>query len=188
MLEIIELPLTKKTIAMLKAGDGVLLSGILYVARDAAHRRISETLDKKETLPFEINGQIIYYMGPSPPPPGRVIGAVGPTTSARMDEYTPRLLAEGLRGMIGKGVRSQEVRDTMKKYQAVYLAAVGGAGALLSKRILKSEVIAYPDLGPEAVLKLEVKDFPVTVINDIYGGDLYEEGRKRYRIKGPGNR
>jgi fumarate hydratase subunit beta len=175
------LPLTEKTIAGLKAGDNLLLSGVLYVARDAAHRRMIASLDKGEPLPFDIKGQIIYYMGPSPAPPGKVIGATGPTTSARMDAYTPRLLAAGLKGMIGKGVRSREVKEALKKYKAVYLAAVGGAGAFISKTIIKSAVVAYPDLGPEAVLRIEVKDFPATVINDIYGGDLYVEGKKKYK-------
>jgi fumarate hydratase subunit beta len=139
-----------------------------------------EALEKGEPLPFDIKGQTIYYMGPSPAPPGRVIGAAGPTTSARMDIYTPRLLAAGLKGMIGKGARSQEVREALKKHKAVYMAAVGGAGALISKTIVKAEIIAYPELGPEATLKIEVKDFPATVINDIYGGDLYVEGREKY--------
>jgi fumarate hydratase subunit beta len=176
------LPLTEKTLADLKAGDNVLLSGILYVARDAAHRRMIEALDKGESLPFDIKSQTLYYMGPSPAPPGKVIGSAGPTTSKRMDAYTPRLLAAGLKGMIGKGVRSPAVKDAIKKYKAVYLAAVGGAGALISKTIIKSEVITYPDLGPEAILRLEVKDFPATVINDIYGGDLYVEGKKKYQV------
>ncbi|MBN1161818.1 MAG: Fe-S-containing hydro-lyase [Dehalococcoidales bacterium] len=178
----IALPLTEKDIENLKSGDSVLLSGVLYVARDAAHRRMVESLDKGETLPFDVKGQTIYYMGPSPAPPGKIIGSAGPTTSARMDAYTPRLLTAGLKGMIGKGVRSLEVKEALKKHQAVYLAAVGGAGALISRTIGKSEVVAYPDLGPEAVLKLEVKDFPATVINDIYGGDLYVEGKKRYNL------
>jgi fumarate hydratase subunit beta len=182
MTERIGLPLTKKTIASLKAGDNLLLSGVLYVARDAAHKRMVEALDRGEPLPFDIEGQTIYYMGPSPSPPGRVIGSAGPTTGSRMDIYTPRLLAAGLRGMIGKGVRSNEVKEAIKKYKAVYLGAVGGAGALISKTIIKLEVIAYPELGPEAVLKIEVKDFPVTVINDIHGGDLYVEGKTRYKI------
>jgi len=177
----ISLPLTEKTIGGLKAGDNLLLSGILYVARDAAHRGMIEALDKGEPLPFKIKGQTLYYMGPSPAPPGKVIGSAGPTTSARMDPDTPRFLAAGLKGMIGKGVRSMEVKKALKKYKAVYLAAVGGAGALISKTIVKSEIVAYPDLGPEAILKLEVKNFPVTVINDIYGGDLYLEGKKKYR-------
>jgi len=178
----IKLPLTEKKAESLKVGDNLLLSGVLYVARDAAHRRMIETLDKGEPLPFDIKGQTVYYMGPSPAPPGKVIGSAGPTTSARMDPFTPRLLAAGLRGMIGKGVRSKEVKESLKKYKAVYLAAVGGAGALISKTIIKSKVIAYPDLGPEAVLKLEVKDFPATVINDVSGGDLYVEGKKKYSL------
>lgn len=176
----ISLPLTEKVIEDLKAGDSLLLSGMLYVARDAAHKRMVEALDKGEPVPFDIKGQTIYYMGPSPAPPGKVIGSAGPTTSSRMDVYTPRLLAAGLKGMIGKGVRSKEVREALKKYKAVYLAAVGGVGALLSKTIVTSEVIAYPELGPEAILRIEVKDFPATVINDIYGGDLYAEGKKKY--------
>ena len=180
----IDLPLTEETIAGLKAGDSVLLSGTLYVARDAAHIRMMESLERGESLPFDIKDQTIYYMGPSPAPPGKVIGAAGPTTSARMDPYTPRLLAEGLKGIIGKGVRSAEVRDALKKYRAVYLSAIGGAGALLSKAIVRSEVVAYEDLGPEAVLRIEVKDFPATIVNDIRGGDLYEEGRKKYRKTG----
>jgi len=178
----IKLPLTAKTIESLKAGDNLLISGVLYVARDAAHRRMTETLDKGEPLPFNIKGQTLYYMGPSPAPPDKVIGSAGPTTSARMDMYTPRLLAAGLKAMIGKGIRSPDVKEALKKYKAVYLAAVGGAGALISKTIVKSEVVAYPDLGPEAVLKLEAKDFPATVINDIYGGDLYIEGKKKYSL------
>lgn len=180
MVKKIQLPLTEKTLSELKAGDNLLLSGVLYVARDAAHKRMVEALQKGEPLPFDIKGQTLYYMGPSPAPPGRPIGSAGPTTSARMDVYTPQLLAAGLRGMIGKGVRSAEVKDAMKKHKAVYLAAIGGAGALISKSITKSEVIAYADLGPEAVLRLEVQDFPVTVINDIQGGDLYIEGKAKY--------
>lgn len=180
MTKIISLPLTDNTIESLKAGDSLLISGVLYVARDAAHKRMVEALDKGEPLPFDIKGQTIYYMGPSPAPPGKVTGSAGPTTSSRMDVYTPRFLAAGLKGMIGKGVRSKDVKDALKKYKAVYLAAVGGAGALLSKTIIKSEVIAYPELGPEAILRIEVKDFPATVINDIYGGDLYVEGKKKY--------
>jgi fumarate hydratase subunit beta len=176
------LPLTEETVKSLKAGDNLLLSGVLYVARDAAHRRLVEALDRREPLPFDIKGQTIYYMGPSPALPGRIIGSAGPTTATRMDVYTPRLLSTGLKGMIGKGVRSLEVKEALKKYKAVYLAAVGGAGALISKTIVKSEVIAYLELGPEAILRLEVKDFPATVINDIYGGDLYTEGKKKYSL------
>jgi len=169
------LPLTDETIANLKAGDSVLLSGVLYVARDAAHKRIVEALDRGETPPFDIKGATVYYMGPSPAKPGAIIGAAGPTTSGRMDVYTPRLLKEGLKGMIGKGFRSEEVKKAIVEYKAVYFAAIGGIGALISKCIKKSEVIAYPELGAEAVLKLEVEDFPVIVINDIYGNDLYNK-------------
>jgi len=176
----VTLPFTDKTIESLKAGDSLLISGVLYVARDVAHKRMTEALDKGKPLPFDIRGQTIYYMGPTPAPPGKVIGSAGPTTSSRMDVYTPRLLAAGLKGIIGKGARSKEVKEALKKYKAVYLAAVGGAGALLSKTIVKSEVIAYPELGPEAILKIEVKDFPATVINDIYGGDLYQQGKEKY--------
>jgi fumarate hydratase subunit beta len=178
----IRLPLHERTISELKAGDAVLLSGVVYTARDAAHKRMIEALGQGKPLPFDIGGQTLYYVGPSPAPPGRVIGSAGPTTSTRMDEFTPRLLAAGLKGMIGKGPRSAEVKEAMKRYRAVYFAAIGGAGALLSKRIVKSEVVAYADLGPEAVLRLEVKDFPATVINDIYGRDLYEEGRTNFRV------
>jgi fumarate hydratase subunit beta len=176
----VTLPLTNEYIADLKAGDSLLLSGTLYVARDAAHKRMVAQLDRGEPLPFDIKGQTLYYMGPTPAPPGRIIGSAGPTTSRRMDAFIPGLLAAGLNGMIGKGARSQEVKQAMLKHGAVYLAATGGAGALISKTIVTSEVIAYPDLGPEAVLKIEVKDFPATVINDIYGNDLYIEGKKKY--------
>jgi fumarate hydratase subunit beta len=177
----ISLPLTEEVIKDLHTGDSLSLSGMLYVARDAAHKRMVAALEEGKSLPFDIRGQTIYYMGPSPAPPGRVIGAAGPTTSGRMDSYSPQLMAAGLKGMIGKGARSAVVKDAIKKYGAVYMGAIGGAGALLSRRIIKSEVIAYEELGPEAVLRIEVKDFPVTVINDIYGGDLYTEGRKKYR-------
>jgi len=177
----VNLPLTDSIVKDLKAGDSLLLTGTLYVARDAAHKKMVAALDRGDTLPFDIRRQVIYYLGPSPARPGRVIGAAGPTTSARLDGYTPRLLAAGLKGMIGKGVRSAAVKEATKKYRAVYLAAVGGAGALLARHIVRSEVVAYADLGPEAVLRLEVGDFPVTVVNDIYGGDLYEQGRAKYR-------
>ena len=181
MLKRVQLPLTDETIKDLHAGDNVLLSGVIYVARDAAHKRMVEALDKGQPLPFDIKGQTIYYMGPSPAKPGQVIGAAGPTTSGRMDSFSPRLMEAGLKGMIGKGNRSQAVRDAMVKYKAVYFAAIGGAGALIAKGIKKSEVIAYEELGAEAIRRLEVEDFPVTVINDIYGKDLYEEGKSRYR-------
>jgi len=178
----VTLPLTDKTLEDLKAGDNVLLTGVMYVGRDAAHKRMVEALDQGKPLPFDIKGQVIYFMGPSPAKPGQAIGSAGPTTSGRMDSYSPRLIAEGLKGMIGKGMRSQEVKDAMKKYKAVYFAAIGGAGALISKTIKKSEVVAYEELGAEAVRRLEVEDFPVTVVNDIYGGDLYQEGKAKYRI------
>jgi len=180
MVKKINLPLTDETLRDLKAGDNLLLTGVMYVARDAAHKRMIEALDQGKHLPFDIKGATVYFMGPSPAKPGQPIGSAGPTTSGRMDSYSPRLIAEGLKGMIGKGMRSQAVKDAMKKYKAVYLAAVGGAGALISKSIKKSEVVAYEELGAEAVLRLEVKDFPATVINDVYGGDLYEEGKAKY--------
>lgn len=181
----ITLPFNEETIAGLKAGDSLLLTGVIYTARDAAHKRLVEALERGDALPFDIRGQTIYYVGPSPAPPGRVIGSAGPTTSTRMDGYTPRLLAAGLKAVIGKGPRSPEVREAMQKYQVVYLAAIGGTGALLSRLIKKSEVVAYDELGPEAIHRFEVKDFPVTVINDIFGGDLYEEGRAKYRDAQP---
>jgi fumarate hydratase subunit beta len=183
MVQKVKLPLTDKTVEGLRAGDNLLLSGVIYVARDAAHKRIIAALDDGKTPPFDVKGQTIYYMGPSPAKPGQVIGSAGPTTSGRMDSYAPRLIAEGLKGMVGKGIRAQAVKDAMKKYKAVYMAAIGGTGALISKRITKSEVVAYEELGPEAVLRLEVKDFPVTVVFDVNGGDLYEEGKARYRTK-----
>jgi fumarate hydratase subunit beta len=177
----IALPLTDETVANLKAGDDVLLSGTMYVGRDSAHKRIVEALDQGKPLPFDIRGQTIYYMGPSPAKPGQAIGSAGPTTSGRMDSYSPRLMAEGLRGMVGKGMRTAAVKEAMKKYRAVYFAAIGGAGALISKAIKKSAVIAYEELGAEALLRIEVVDFPAIVINDIYGGDLYEEGKAKYK-------
>ena len=179
----VRLPLTDEIIKELKAGDNLLLSGEIFVARDAAHKRMTEALEQGKSLPFDIKGATIYYMGPTPARPGKVIGSAGPTTSGRMDVYTPRLIAAGLKGMIGKGSRSKEVKDAMVRYKAVYLGAIGGAGALASQRIKKAEIVAYEDLGAEALRRLEVEDFPVTVINDIYGGDLYEEGKAKYRGK-----
>lgn len=176
-------PLTDEVLAQLHAGDKVTITGTIYVGRDAAHKRLVETLDRGEPLPFDPRGQIIYYMGPSPTRPGNPIGSAGPTTSYRMDAYTPRMLSVGLKGMIGKGNRSQAVLDAIKKYKAVYFAATGGAAALIARCIKKSEVIAYEDLGAEAILKLEVENFPVIVINDIYGGDAYVEGKARYQKK-----
>jgi len=178
----ITLPLTEDILKDLKAGDDVQLTGVIYVARDAAHKRMVEALDQGKPLPFDLKGQTIYFMGPSPARPGQPIGSAGPTTSGRMDSYSPRLIADGLKGMIGKGMRSQAVKDAMKKYKAVYFGAIGGAGALASKSIKKSDVIAYEELGAEAIRRLEVEDFPVTVVNDIYGVDLYQEGKAKYRI------
>jgi len=164
----------------LRAGDAVLISGTMYTARDAAHKRLITALEQCDPLPFDVAGQILYYVGPTPAPPGRVIGAAGPTTSYRMDLYTPKLLELGLKVMIGKGKRSEEVKAAMLKHGAVYLAAIGGAGALLGQAIKEVEIIAYPDLGTEAIRRLVVEDFPATVINDLAGSDLYEEGRKQY--------
>lgn len=182
MVKKIVLPLADNVIADLKAGDKVLLTGVLYGARDAAHKRMTEELDKGKPLPFDIRGQTIYYMGPTPARPERPVGSAGPTTSGRMDAYAPRLLAAGLKGMIGKGMRSQAVKDAMIKHRAVYLAAIGGTGALISRSIKKSEMIAYGEMGAEAILRLEVEDFPATVVNDIYGGDLYQEGKARFMV------
>jgi fumarate hydratase subunit beta len=174
-------PFRDADISKLKTGTSVLISGIIYVGRDTAHRRLVQTLDKGEKLPFDIMGQTIYYMGPSPARPGQVIGSAGPTTSSRMDAFTPRLLEAGLKAMIGKGDRSQTVREAIKKYKAVYLVATGGAAALISKSIKKAETIAYEELGAEAVLKLTVEDFPAIVANDMYGGDLFEQAKAQYR-------
>lgn len=173
-------PFTRQEAATLKSGDYVYLTGTIYTARDAAHKRMYEALMKKEALPFDIRGNVIYYMGPSPAREGRPIGSAGPTTASRMDKYTPALLDLGMQGMIGKGKRTEEVREAMIRNGAVYFAAVGGAGALLSKSILSSEVIAYDDLGTEAVRKLSVKDFPVVVVMDSQGNNLYETAIKQY--------
>ena len=174
-------PFNRETAATLKAGDYVYISGTVYTARDAAHKRIQEALETGETLPLELSGNVIYYMGPSPAREGRPIGSAGPTTASRMDKYAPKLLDLGLTGMIGKGKRSQTVRDAIVRNQSVYFAAVGGAGALLSKAITKSEVIAYDDLGTEAIRKLEVVNFPVIVVIDAQGNNLYETAIKQYQ-------
>ena len=173
-------PLTDEAIARLHAGDKVTITGVIYVGRDAAHKRLVAALDAGQPLPFDPQGQIIYYMGPSPARPGRPIGAAGPTTSGRMDPYAPRLMEVGLKGMIGKGNRAKPVRDAMAKFKAVYFGAIGGAGALIAKSIKSAEVVAYDDLGAEALRRLEVEDFPAIVIDDIYGGDAYEDGVKQY--------
>lgn len=172
----ITLPLTDEVVKELRAGMIVSLSGEVYSARDAAHKRLIELLDQGKELPIPLPGATIYYMGPSPAPPGRVIGAAGPTTSYRMDPYTPRLIQAGVKGMIGKGERSREVVEAMKTFGAVYFAATGGAGALIARAIMSSEVIAFPELGPEAIRKLVVEQFPAIVAQDAYGGNLYQEG------------
>ncbi len=174
-------PLTSEAVSLLKAGDRVLLSGTIYTGRDAAHKRIVETLSRGEQPPFPLAGAVIYYVGPSPAPPGRVIGAAGPTTSYRMDAYAPTLMAQGLKAMIGKGKRGEEVKQAMREHKAVYLAAIGGAGALMARSIKQAEVIAYPELGPEAVRRLVVEDMPLFVVNDVHGGDLYQQGRQAYQ-------
>ncbi|MDI6642349.1 MAG: Fe-S-containing hydro-lyase [Elusimicrobiota bacterium] len=173
-------PLSEESVSKLKSGDSVLLNGIIYTARDAAHERLTALIKESKPLPFDLHGAVIYYVGPSPAKPAQVIGSAGPTTSYRMDAYTPLLLEYGLKGMIGKGKRSKEVIEAIKKFNAVYFAAVGGAGALLSKCIKKSKLIAFEELGPEAIRQLEVENFPAIVINDIYGNDLYDEGIKKY--------
>jgi len=173
-------PLTEEKVNILKAGDIVELSGTVYTARDAAHKKLMELIIAGKELPFNLAGQVIYYVGPCPAPPGMVIGSAGPTTSGRMDSYTPKLIEMGLRGMIGKGQRSREVIDAIVKYGAVYFGAVGGAGALISKSIRSQQVIAFEELGTEAVRKLVVENFPLTVIIDRFGNNLYDIGRSRY--------
>ena len=173
-------PLTEDKISNLKAGDNILLSGVIYSARDAAHKRLIELLDKGKELPLNIKDETIYYVGPSPAKPGQVIGSAGPTTSYRMDAYAPRLMDLGLKGMIGKGARNEEVIDSIKKNKAVYFGAIGGAAALIGKSIIKSEIIAYEDLGAEAIRRMEVKDMPLVVIIDPQGKNLYDIGQKSY--------
>lgn len=174
-------PLTDEILEKLRAGDKIEITGTILVARDAAHKRMVEALDRGEMLPVDCLGEIVYYMGPSPTKPGNVIGSAGPTTSGRMDRYAPRLIEIGLKGMIGKGSRTPSVKEAMKKHKAAYFAATGGAAALIAQRIKKAEVIAYDDLGAEALQRLYVEDFPVIVVNDIYGGDAYEEGKRKYQ-------
>lgn len=177
-------PLSVDDVVQLKAGDIVYLSGFIYTARDAAHKKLVDLLDDGKELPFDMEGSVIYFVGPTPPKPGDPIGSAGPTTSYRMDSYSPRLINEKkLRGMIGKGKRNQDVIDACVNTKAIYFGATGGAGALLARQIKSAEVIAYPELGPEAIRKLEVVDFPLTVINDTYGQDLYKIGRAQYEVK-----
>lgn len=174
-------PLNDETIADLKAGDQVLLTGVVYTARDAAHKRLIALINEGKELPIDLRGQAVFYVGPTPAKPGDPIGSAGPTTSMRMDPYAPTLMEHGMKGMIGKGMRSKEVRDAIVRHRAVYLAAVGGSGALAAKKIKSAEVVAYEDLGPEAIRKLYVEDLPLFVIDDMYGSDLYEQGVAKYR-------
>ncbi|MBA7526994.1 Fumarate hydratase class I, anaerobic [subsurface metagenome] len=173
-------PLVEEKVRQLKAGDSVLITGYIYTARDAAHKRLIELIEKGQELPIDLKGQIIYYVGPAPARPGYPCGSAGPTTSYRMDPYTPYLLDRGLKGMIGKGLRSKEIIDSMKKNQAVYFGAVGGAAALIAKSVKKSEVIAYEDLGAEAIYRFYVEDFPAIVVIDTYGNNLYETEPPKY--------
>jgi fumarate hydratase subunit beta len=177
------MPLTDEDVEKLRIGDIVYLSGVMYTARDAAHKRLVDLIKEGKELPFDLKGSVIYFVGPTPPKPGEPIGSAGPTTSYRMDSYSPILIANGQKGMIGKGKRNQDVKDACIKHKAVYFGATGGAGVLIAQRIKKAEVIAYPELGPEAIRRIEVEDFPVTVVNDCHGGDLYEEGRKKWEKK-----
>lgn len=174
-------PLTEEVVTQLKAGDNVYLSGVILTGRDAAHRRLVDLVEAGEPLPVDLKGQAIYYVGPAPAKPGKPIGSAGPTTSTRMDPYSPALMAQGLKAMIGKGSRSQEVKEAMKEHKAVYLAAVGGVAALLARTVNASEIVAYEDLGPEAIRRLEVEEFPTVVVNDVYGNDLYQMGVEKYR-------
>ena len=180
MIKKITAPLSDETVLALKTGDEVSISGTIFTARDQAHFRLVKLIEEGKPLPFDIRGQVIYYVGPTPERPGEIIGSAGPTTSYRMDKYAPVLMEHGLKGMIGKGKRSPEVKEAMERYKCVYFGAIGGAGALISKAIKSSRVIAYEDLLSEAVREIYVEDFPAVVVNDAYGGDLYEEGRKKY--------
>jgi fumarate hydratase subunit beta len=176
----IRTPLTDADIESLKAGDRVKITGVIYTARDAAHGRLMPLMEKGEPLPIDLKGSIIYYTGPSPARPGDVVGSVGPTTASRMDKFTPLLLKLGLKGTIGKGYRGQAVKDALKQYKGVYFGAIGGAGAVLSAFVKKLDVVAYEDLGTEAIRRLEVEGFPAIVVNDCHGGDLYQDGVKAY--------
>ena len=173
-------PLSDGDVESLKAGDRVRITGVLYTARDAAHGRLFPLIEKGERLPIDVRGQVIYYTGPSPARPGDVVGSIGPTTASRMDKFTPALLKLALKGTIGKGYRSQPVKDALRQYKGVYFGAIGGAGAVLSRFVKKLEVVAYEDLGTEAIRRLEVESFPAIVVNDCHGGDLYQDGVKAY--------
>jgi fumarate hydratase subunit beta len=180
----LETPLERRELEPLESGDVVLLHGVVYTARDAAHARMKDAIENGEPLPFDPEGQIIYFTGPAPARPGSVLGPAGPTTASRMDPFSPLLIERGLKGMVGKGARSEEVKRSMREHGCVYLGAVEGTAALLADRVKEAEVVAYEDLGPEAVRRLVVEDFPVVVINDLRGGDLYIEGRARWRRSG----
>jgi fumarate hydratase subunit beta len=177
-------PLSDHDVESLRAGDRVRLSGVLYTARDAAHGRLLPLIEKGERLPIDVKGAIIYYTGPTPAQPGDVVGAIGPTTASRMDKFTPALLKLGLKGTMGKGYRGQAVKDALREHRAVYLGAIGGAGAVLSRHVKKLEIVAYEDLGTEAIRRLEVEGFPAIVINDCHGGDLYQDGQREYAREG----
>jgi fumarate hydratase subunit beta len=178
-------PLSDADVESLKAGDRVRITGVLYTARDAAHGRLLPLMEAGRALPIDVRGQVIYYTGPSPARPGDVVGSIGPTTASRMDKFMPALLRLGLKGTIGKGYRGQAVKDALRQHKGVYFGAIGGAGAVLSRFVKKLEVVAYEDLGTEAIRRLEVEGFPAIVINDCHGGDLYEDGRKQYARGGP---
>ena len=173
-------PLTDADIESLKAGDRVRITGVLYTARDAAHARLFPLIEQGKPLPLDVRGQIIYYTGPSPARPGDVVGSIGPTTGGRMDKFTPALLALGLKGTMGKGARSEAVKDAFNRYKGVYFGAIGGAGAVLSRFVKKVEIVAYEDLGTEAIRRIEVENFPAIVVNDCHGGDLYQQGMKQF--------
>jgi fumarate hydratase subunit beta len=180
----VKTPLTDADVESLKAGDRVRITGVIYTARDAAHGRLWPLIEKGQPLPIDVKGAIIYYTGPSPARPGDVVGSVGPTTASRMDKFTPALLGLGLKGTIGKGYRGPAVKDALRQHKGVYFGAIGGAGAVLSRHVKKLEVVAYEDLGTEAIRRLEVEDFPAIVINDCHGGDLYQDGQKAYAREG----
>ncbi len=180
----VAVPLPEDTVRMLRTGDEVLISGTVYTARDMAHARLADMISRGMDLPFDMEGSVIYYTGPSPAPPGRVIGSAGPTTSYRMDMFAEAMFKAGMKGMIGKGARSPEVKGLIRRYCGIYFAATGGAAALLSDSVIESDVVAFEDLGPEAVRRLVVRDMPVIVVNDCFGGDLYSEGIEKYGIPG----
>jgi len=177
----IKAPMTIEYVMNLRIGDNVFITGILYTARDAAHKRLIELIDKGEPLPFDLEGSVIYYVGPTPAPPGKPIGSAGPTTSYRMDSYAPQLIEKGMRASIGKGERNKDVVDAMIKHKAVYFAALGGGAALIAQSIKKAEIIAFEDLGAEAIRRIEVVDFPCIVAQDCYGGNMYKEGIEKYK-------